>query len=42
MGPGMEVGDGAADLRIAVGEGRWGEELGGEKTGREEEAGGSQ
>lgn len=36
MGLGMEVGDGAADLWTGVGEGGWGEEMGGERTGRED------
>lgn len=35
MGPGMELGNGAADLWLGVGEGRRREELGGEETGRE-------
>lgn len=35
MGPGTEVGDGAADRWMGVGEGRREEELDGERTGRE-------
>ena len=35
MGPGMELGNGAADLWLGVGEGRRREELGGEGTGRQ-------
>ena len=35
MGPGMEVGDGAADRWMRVGKGRREEELDGERTGRE-------
>lgn len=35
MGPGMQMGDGAADLWIGMGMGGRREELGGERTKRE-------